>query len=85
MCSLDLEPFEPCTPARHLHGPAQSANALSVVATDLSHRVAEMEAAIYEWEEPQPSDRHPAAETCSIERRRLGPSSTIVSSSAPTT
>ena len=58
-CSLDLEPFEPCTSPVHYTGLLQGDHELRVVATDAETGASEPEAAIYEWEVLEPFDDTP--------------------------
>ncbi|HEX5780960.1 MAG TPA: hypothetical protein VFX80_03520, partial [Solirubrobacteraceae bacterium] len=66
LCSLDLEPFEPCTPPvtfTGLHAPGE--HLLRVISID-ANGVEELEPAEYEWEILDPADNAPPETT--IER-----------------
>ena len=58
-CSLDLEPFEPCSPPVTYTGLAVGEHQLRVIATDLSNGVEELEVAVYEWEVISADDTTP--------------------------
>ena len=74
-CSLDLEPFEPCTSPVHYTGLLQGEHLLRVIATD-ENGVSEVEAAEYEWEVLEPFDDTPPETT--LERApAAGSSSTL--------
>src|SRR5919106_754288 len=75
-CSLDLEPFTPCTSPVHYSGLLPGSHELRVVATDTETGVEEAEPAIYEWEVIDPFDSMPPETT--LERAPAnGSSSTI--------
>jgi parallel beta-helix repeat protein len=74
-CSLDLEPFEPCSPPVTYTGLLAGDHELRVVATD-ENGVSELEPAIYEWEVLEPFDD--VAPETTLERAPAdGSSSTI--------
>src|SRR5919106_209888 len=58
-CSLDLEPFTPCTSPVHYTGLLPGSHELRVIATDTATGVEEAEPAIYEWEIVDPFDSMP--------------------------
>lgn len=49
-CSLDLEPFTPCTPPVTYTGLTPGSHMLRVVATDLATGATDLEPAVFEWE-----------------------------------
>ena len=79
-CSLDLEPFEPCTSPVTYTGLMQGDHMLQVVATD-PNGIAELEAAVYEWEVLEPFDNTPP-ETVLDRAPADGSSSTLFEFSA---
>ena len=75
-CSLDLEPFAPCTSPVAYSGLLPGDHELRVVATDLENGNSELEAAVYEWEVLEPFDDAPPATT--LERAPADGSSSTV-------
>ena len=65
-CSLDLEPFEPCTSPVHYENLLMGEHLLRVLATSDSPEMQELEPAEYEWEVLTPPTNEPP--TVTIER-----------------
>ena len=65
-CSLDLEPFEPCTSPVEYENLMMGEHLLRVLATSSSPEMQELEAAEYEWEVLEPPTNEPP--TVTIER-----------------